>query len=147
MRNLIDIIENQITDESEIIEEARLLIHDHPVNLQKNLGPASLNALIDRSRDGHVRGLIVGPDIYYWEAFNAVHVDVAQALGVPYDPKNRVEIWHHENFSTYDLAGPPPESAAFERILQGENFYFDANGNGEWIKGPDYAERRHQGAN
>lgn len=111
----------------ETITEEKLVLPDTGgvVNVRRNLGPLSLTQMMKNSKEGELRGLLVGDDVLYWDAFQATHHQIAQALGREYQADDRVFIWRHgDNAVLVDLSEPtiPPRGALTK--LNTANFYF-----------------------
>jgi len=45
-----------------------------------NASPGQIIGLLNRSRHGIVRGLVDGPDAYWWDAYQATHENMGQKL-------------------------------------------------------------------
>jgi len=112
---------------------------------KKNLGPLSLTKMMSASRTGDVRGLLVGNDVYYWDAYYATHDEFAASIGVPYSPDNRLQVMRigedqeGESKVIVDLNQPvtwPPKP--LERLTVSPNFYF-LDQHGKWKNGQELA--------
>lgn len=80
------------------------------LNLSKNPSPAMLMFFIGTTRRGLVRGALVGPDVYVWDACLATHEDVQTYFGVPvlndgFDVAE-VEEDRHYRFAAQEAALP-----------------------------------------
>jgi hypothetical protein len=71
-----------LSDLFELTESVLPLRGGRSVNLVRNPPVEALLALLDRSQDKEMRGLMVGTDVFWWDAYEATHGDVASV----YDP-------------------------------------------------------------
>jgi hypothetical protein len=62
--------------------EARAMIRGIPVLLLRNPSPELLFFHIGGFRQGIARGLLVGNDAYFWDAYLATHADIEDFLGM-----------------------------------------------------------------
>lgn len=64
------------------LEGAMALRHGGMVNLIRNPSDQALLGLLGRARNRTMRGLIVGNEVMWWDAYDATHGDIADV----YDP-------------------------------------------------------------
>jgi hypothetical protein len=121
----------------EVITEEKLVVgaSGQVVNIRRNLGPLSLTQFMARSKNESVRGLIVGEDVLYWDAFFATHHEIALALGIDYNPDDRCEIFRHGDEALLVEVPEPLETprAALAK-LSSPNIYF-LKPSGKWEAG------------
>lgn len=56
----------------------------------RNPSRSRLEALTERSPERYLRGMRHGDDHYWWDGSKAIHKEGADAIGIPYDYKNRL---------------------------------------------------------
>lgn len=108
MRHLIGLVENSVF-------EAAYTLPNVTIQIFRNLSPDELEDAAERiagklkkyrmngAMHSHLRGLIVGRDIYWTDAYHAVHADMAAALGVEDYVGNRFDYyWSEEHGPSLD---------------------------------------------
>ena len=72
------------------LNESLRLANGKPV--VKNPTPDALAVLIKKAEDHSLRGLIDGNDIYWWDAYDTYHNDVAKKLGISSRQQNHIYL-------------------------------------------------------
>lgn len=121
--------------------EMRVDTSNGPVTLGKNLPPQAIDALLSSSKFGNVRGLVVGRDIYYWDAAYAIHQHIADALGVPYSEDQRMVIYREDGKIHILMPEVRPNPShvgfGFQRLLKNPDITFEDPKAGV-LTGPEY---------
>lgn len=96
----------------------------------KNPSLKALSGAVDRSRYNYMRGIYHGGDVHWWDADHGTHYDGAEALGVPYNTKARLDASRNESgdLEVGSGDGVPAEVAA--RYASGGNRLMRREGGG-----------------
>lgn len=112
----------------------------------RNPVPALLVRMLDRTFDRHLRGLVIGNDMHWWDANDAIHGEVAKLLGVEDYVNDRLELARpryspDEARFHYDQEAWPPErvlaNPAFSKMARCPEVLFYA-GSAGWVPGPEW---------
>jgi hypothetical protein len=120
--------ENLHDDDDDDLQESAV-IRDGALVIRKNLTEKALTSMLMSSTDKRLRGLVVGEDNFYWDAFKSTHYDAAHVMGVPYDNGDRfwvileddeIRVGWTEHFE-YGLV----LNNAYRRLMQSPTLLFD----------------------
>jgi hypothetical protein len=137
--------ENTILEALRPLLEQRLEVtneygHRGLVNVFKGVSAQGLIQLLATSKMKQVRGISHGRDLYFWDSFYANHNEVAEALGIKYNPDERLHVWMNGEKTCIDFLdremGDYPQSFAMKRLLTSPDLYFDGRTSG-YIPGPE----------
>jgi hypothetical protein len=143
-RMLLEDIFGRMLNGRERLVEMKVMMPTGPLNLAKNLPAHLLGELLSGTQFGNVRGLMVGRDIYYWDAAFATHEDIANTLGVEYDENDRIVIYADKGVITVLM--PEDRTKAREcafglkRIMRAPDIKFEDSRDGE-MTGEEYAQK------
>lgn len=107
------------------------------VVLRKDLGARDLTKMMaEATVPDEVRGLMVGDEIYYWDAFKATHSEVAKALEVIYEADDRVFVWRTANGAILVDRAETSDSLQkpLQKLAESPNIFF-CGSDGEWLPG------------
>lgn len=109
---------------------------DGLMNIRRNLTDKALADMTIRSTTGKLRGLVVGDDNYYWDAFSGTHQDAARELGAEYDDRNRFWVQLDDEGDvhvgwTENNEWGRGSNRAYLRLMQSPILLFDGGGIGD----------------
>ena len=126
--------------------EMQIMSPTGPVTVIKNPPARLIGDLLASSKFGNVRGLLVGRDVYYWDAYYANHDEMAEYLGVPYDINDRIVVYPETAHGVIQVLLPDDRDRikntgfGFQRIFRDDNFRFEDGILHGSLSGPEYAE-------
>lgn len=108
-------------------EYASEVVHNGPEEVRVAINPSSkeLQALIDKSHGKLVRGYYDDGKFFFWEAWSMIHRDMANALGIEYDPNNALLLSLTKN--GYEVLVVPGMASAYKQFPYfNNNFEFNS---------------------
>jgi hypothetical protein len=114
--------------------------------IAKNPSPSNLVQLLMHSKNRSMRGLVFGPDMYWWDAYGATHGDVARELGDTDYIEDRLELKFKEHYGEIRMA--TTEKYAWARIfdhpmlakLANDHRFLLYAGSAGWVDGHHFKE-------
>jgi hypothetical protein len=97
--------------------------------------------MLDRSRSHHLRGLVVGRNVYWWDGHDAIHGDLAELLGNREYIDDRLDLRLRNGLPAIDS-----DETTYQRwkshpvmgkLFQSPALYFFGGSHG-WLAGPEW---------
>lgn len=142
MASLRDYI--RLVEEDALSEAVLALSHGRNLPIIRNPSAPHLTATLKMTRERRLRGLVIGPDLFWWNSFDAIHGEVAKEMGVEDYIDDRLDLRLHydevhlefdEAVWTYERCRAHPQ---FARLMASPLIYFYAGSHG-WVEGSEWS--------
>lgn len=140
MRHYIDVMNDSL-----LCEAAITMPWGQRVIVLKNPSDDPLLNALNRSRSKHLRGLIHGLDVVWWDGHDAIHGDIAAIIGHDDYFDDRLDLRNTDDEARLDFNEDwTPERLAtisgMRRVLQSTRIFIEEQGNG-WIPAPEWMSK------
>jgi hypothetical protein len=132
---------------SEIINILKEITLDNGNRVVKNPTTSGLVNLLMRSKNKSLRGLIHGQNVYWWDAYDAIHGEVAKLLGYKNYVDDRLHLIFNTNYDEIRFYAPEKwtdtdifSHPQLKKLATDDRILFDA-GSARWVTGTELVQQ------